>query len=290
MGVIRLERRLFLLWATPPGDTVAFEVSKVIGHPLQERCSTAPLCPSEVARAARAEGHAPGGAFGTTTSGCGRGRGKIISLSIPRSTASPAPTPSSSSASYSSLSSSASPSSSPPARPSGRRLPPLTFPLAASATAVEAEPESSRSVGVSPPPPVHADDDGDPENAAGDEAEPAEEAGDEIDLDGLADAGCPYGFCTKSECIRERNTEALSSALFRADEVDRTANFLRALGYGVRLEPVPEEAIDGTRILIAHGRICNFHDVRLLSAPKGRELVLVRNPYAPTSGGQDGRS
>lgn len=55
MGVIlSLEPARFLLWATPEGDRVPFEVSKEVTGPLQPRCATSPYCPGE--RVARISG------------------------------------------------------------------------------------------------------------------------------------------------------------------------------------------------------------------------------------------
>ena len=165
LKILRLPTKLFLMWATPSHEDVAFEVSKVVDQPLQARCATAPLCPAEAmtARETRGEG-----------------------------------------------------------------------------TDLEDVP---------------------------------------VDPKADPDPDCPYEFDTKAECIRERNIEALRSALFTEDEVSLLANYLRALGYEVRNEEIPLENLNGSRVLLAHSRIYSFHDVRVLCAPGGRELVLLRNPY-----------
>lgn len=163
--ILRLPSKLYLMWATPSYEDVAFEVSKVVDQPLQSRCATAPLCPDE-ALAAR------------------ESRGEAADL---------------------------------------------------------------EDVPVDP------------------KADP--------------DPNCPYEFESKAECIRERNIEALRNALFAEEEVSLIANYLRALGYEVRNEEIPLESLNGSRVLMAHSRIYSFHDVRVLCAPGGRELVLLRNPY-----------
>ncbi len=163
--IIQLQTQLFLLWATPQREEVAFEVSKVVDQPLQARCATAPLCPSEAEEERRSRG-----------------------------------------------------------------------------------------------------DDADLDDVP-------------VDPNADADPDCPYGFCTKAECIRERNIEALRTALFPEREVALVGNYLKALGYTVRQEEVPFDSLNGSRVLMAHSRIYNFHDVRVLCAPGGQELVLIRNPY-----------
>ncbi len=48
MSIIRkLERSYYLLWATPAGEQVPFEVSKEVTRPLQPLCETSPYCPDE---------------------------------------------------------------------------------------------------------------------------------------------------------------------------------------------------------------------------------------------------
>lgn len=46
-AIRRLERSWYLLWATPPGEKVPFEVSKEVTRPLQPLCKTSPYCPDE---------------------------------------------------------------------------------------------------------------------------------------------------------------------------------------------------------------------------------------------------
>ena len=163
--IIQLQTQLYLLWATPAREEVAFEVSKVVDQPLQARCPTAPLCPSEAEEERRTRG----------------------------------------------------------------------------------------------------------EDADLDEVP--------VDPNSDADPDCPYAFCTKAECIRERNIEALRTALFPDREAQLVANYLRALGYEVRKEQIALDSLNGSRVLMAHSRIYNVHDVRVLCSPGGQELVLIRNPY-----------
>jgi hypothetical protein len=155
--VIPLERTRFLIWATPRGDRLAYEVSKAVDGPLQARCATAPLCPGEDLERT---GAVPGWID-------------------------------------------------PQAAPIGE---------------------------------------------------------------------CPYQFETRGECIRSRNVQALEAALFHSREANLVANYLSALGYTVKLEEIPQNRVlDGTRILHAHSKIGDTHDVRVLAAPGGGELVLVRD-------------
>jgi hypothetical protein len=157
--VLQLDHTRVLLWATPRGDAVPYEVSKAVDGPLQSKCQSAPICPEE--------------------------------------------------------------SSSRGSRPA--------------------------------------------------------DLGGWIDPGAAPTGTCPYTFETRGECIRARNVEALEAALFHRPEAGLIANYLRALGYAVRLEEIPRLRIgDGTRILNAHSKIRDTHDVRVLSAPCG-ELVLVRD-------------
>jgi hypothetical protein len=45
--ILQLARSRVLLWARERGHDVPFEVSKVVGVPLQGRCATAPRCPGQ---------------------------------------------------------------------------------------------------------------------------------------------------------------------------------------------------------------------------------------------------
>ena len=46
-AILSLARARLLLWATPRGQKLAYEVSKAVNTPLQAKCKTAPLCPGE---------------------------------------------------------------------------------------------------------------------------------------------------------------------------------------------------------------------------------------------------
>ncbi len=46
-NVVSLARARRLIWATPRGEQISYEVSKAVNAPLQARCKTAPLCPGE---------------------------------------------------------------------------------------------------------------------------------------------------------------------------------------------------------------------------------------------------
>jgi len=46
-NVLSLARARKLIWATPRGERIPYEVSKAVNAPLQARCKTAPLCPGE---------------------------------------------------------------------------------------------------------------------------------------------------------------------------------------------------------------------------------------------------
>lgn len=88
---------------------------------------------------------------------------------------------------------------------------------------------------------------------------------------------CPYDYETRGQCISDRNIEALVAALFSPTEARLVANYLKALGYNVREEEFPPESLDGTRILNAHARIGQSHEVRVMGAPGVGEIVLVRD-------------
>ena len=89
---------------------------------------------------------------------------------------------------------------------------------------------------------------------------------------------CPYGFKDKLDCIKDNNTRAFKAGCFDGSTALTTANFLRLMGYEVAEEQVPDCANDGQRILQAHGKIYNFHEVRFELGPQGLPLVLIRNP------------
>lgn len=88
---------------------------------------------------------------------------------------------------------------------------------------------------------------------------------------------CPYEFTTKDECYRDINVKAMTRALFTAEEVRTVGNFLRALGYEVETEVVPESSIDGTRILKMHGQVYNFHETRFEMGPGQMVLCMIRS-------------
>jgi hypothetical protein len=156
--VLSLSRGRLLLWATPRGDGLAYEVSRAVHAPLQVRCKTAPLCPGE----------SPGDGL----------PGWIEPTAAPR-------------------------------------------------------------------------------------------------------AECPYDYQTRGQCITDRNVEALLAALFSPPEARLAGNYLKALGYAVREEEISPESLDGTRILHAHARIGNSHEVRVSCAPGVGEIVLVRDLSSP---------
>jgi hypothetical protein len=89
---------------------------------------------------------------------------------------------------------------------------------------------------------------------------------------------CPYGFADKEECYKSINRKALREGCIPEDLLKRTANFLKALGYRVFAERVKPRDLDGDRILMAHGPIYNFHDLRCENGPGGLVLYLIRNP------------
>jgi hypothetical protein len=152
-NLLSISRARILVWATPRGDRVAYEVSKAVNAPLQALCKTAPLCPGE--------------------------------------------TP-------------------------GDGLPGWIQP------------------------------------------------------NGVPLGACPYEYETRGACISDRNIEALVAALFSPTESRLLGNYLNAMGYIVREEEFPPESLDGTRILNAHARIGNSHEVRVMGAPGVGEIVLVR--------------
>lgn len=46
-NVRKLERSYYLLWATPAGEEIPFEVSKEVTRALQPLCDSSPYCPDE---------------------------------------------------------------------------------------------------------------------------------------------------------------------------------------------------------------------------------------------------
>lgn len=89
---------------------------------------------------------------------------------------------------------------------------------------------------------------------------------------------CPRRFPDKEACYRAINRMALRDGCIPADLLSRTGNFLKALGYRVWAERVGRLDLEGDRILVAHGPIFNFHELRCEHAPGGIVLYLIRNP------------
>jgi hypothetical protein len=50
------------------------------------------------------------------------------------------------------------------------------------------------------------------------------------------------------------------------------------MGYKVWVERVKGADLDGDRILLAHGPIFHFHELRVENGPGGFVLYLIRNP------------
>lgn len=46
-NLLSLARARLLIWATPRGEKLSYEVSKAVNAPLQVKCKSAPLCPGE---------------------------------------------------------------------------------------------------------------------------------------------------------------------------------------------------------------------------------------------------
>jgi hypothetical protein len=88
---------------------------------------------------------------------------------------------------------------------------------------------------------------------------------------------CPYFYESRGECICDRNSEALGAALFGPGEARVVRNYLHALGYDVSQEEIPPLDLNGMRILHAHSKISDSHDVRVMGVPGVGELVLVRD-------------
>ncbi|MBI4614460.1 MAG: hypothetical protein HY720_12685 [Planctomycetes bacterium] len=172
-SIRRLEGAYYLIWATPPGESTPFEVSKEVAGPLQPLCASSPFCPDE--RIPRLRGRSQGD----------------------------------------------------PGRPNRTRI----------ASVLEYE-RNPRFQGPST---------------------------------------CPYRFRTKEECYRDINVKAMTQALFSQEEIATVSNFLRALGYQVEAEKIPESQIDGTRILKMHGQIYNFHETRFEPGPRRMVLCMIRS-------------
>ena len=90
---------------------------------------------------------------------------------------------------------------------------------------------------------------------------------------------CPLGFRSKAECYRSINIIAFKKGCVEKPDLYRTASFFHALGYTVHVESFEEEDVDGNRILMAHGPIYNFHELRTELGPNGLRYYLVRNPF-----------
>jgi hypothetical protein len=91
-------------------------------------------------------------------------------------------------------------------------------------------------------------------------------------------ADCPYQFVDKEDCYRAINKKALREGCIPEAELARIANFLKAMGYRVQAERVSASDLEGERILMAHGPIYNFHELRCENGPGGLVLYLIRNP------------
>lgn len=90
---------------------------------------------------------------------------------------------------------------------------------------------------------------------------------------------CPMGFRSKEECYRAINVLAFRKGLLPRREVFAVAAFLRSVGYRLHAETFDEEEVTGERILLAHGPLFHFHELRTEMGPGGVRLYLVRNPY-----------
>lgn len=88
---------------------------------------------------------------------------------------------------------------------------------------------------------------------------------------------CPYAFTQVGECVEHRNRRALEAALFRPHEAQLARRLLEAVGYRVEVEAVDPLEADAGRILRAHRPLSRRSEVRVLSAPFGGRLVLVRD-------------
>jgi len=88
----------------------------------------------------------------------------------------------------------------------------------------------------------------------------------------------PYAFPDKDDCYKAINRRALREGCIPQNEVQRIGNFLKALGYRVWTERLSRHDLDGERILMAHGPIYNFHELRCENGPAGLVLYLIRNP------------
>jgi hypothetical protein len=161
----------YVLWAVPPGESVAFEVSREVDAPLQPECPGSPFCPGERTR-------------------------RLVGAADPENPA--------------------------------RRASVITYDF-------------------------NADFEFDP-------------------------GACPYGFEDKEACYRAINRKALREGCIPASERIRIGNFLKALGYRVFSEKLRKRDLDGERILMAHGPIYNFHELRCENGPGGLVLYLIRNP------------
>ena len=98
-----------------------------------------------------------------------------------------------------------------------------------------------------------------------------------LDRDAPAACNCPYEFQQVGECVEHRNRRALEAALFRPHESQLAKRLLEAVGYKVESEPVDPLQADAGRILRAHRPLSRRSEVRVLTAPFGGRLVLVRD-------------
>jgi len=95
----------------------------------------------------------------------------------------------------------------------------------------------------------------------------------------MEDGACPLGFASKAECYRSINVIAFKKGCIERPDLYKTASFFHALGYAVHVESFDGDDVDGNRILLAHGPIYNFHELRTELGPLGIRYYLVRNPF-----------
>jgi hypothetical protein len=87
------------------------------------------------------------------------------------------------------------------------------------------------------------------------------------------------GFKSKAECFREINIIAFVKGTVPREKLGEISAFLKSVGYRLFIEPFWKDEVSGERILIAHGILYNFHELRTELGPGGVRLYLVRNPY-----------
>jgi hypothetical protein len=111
-----------------------------------------------------------------------------------------------------------------------------------------------------------------------------------IDPDEPPAGDCAYGFRLRGQCLLHRNRRALEAALFQIGEAARARRWLQSLGYLVHEEVVdPLDGAGEARILSAHSNLGEGDEVRVVPAPGGGRLVLVRPRSDPSSSNRDER-